>query len=523
MRVPPSQSSSGPQSADLKSTEKPPAEDRTAKSVKLKSDQSGWVASGGGAAKKATTSPQTERVDRAAVQARGPTLSPIGQQIVQRLQAKHAGLKGKNWDVSYGNRLSGEWLMATPSKDKSAVLAQNVREVITNAKSSVTFSTFAEPDGTYQKVIGDSLKELNAKLPANSPGVDVRILIGQIGDRSPKQVLDDLTQGLPPDSKVRVTVATYGANSSFWSYNHSKILSRDGQDAVVGGHNWWAGDYNEGNNPVHDISMRARGDAARHAENYFNELWNYAAKDPSKMASKGQLRGPIVPPGPEAGPPADGGSPIISVGTQGNTYWTDKATSDDAIYAMMDAAQKSIKLSQQDLVSMKLPEKHLLGIKLPSERLPQTKQHISSELMDHIGRAMIDRKVKVDIALSTSDEAGYQHGWSLEKTRETILAHVEKMAKGRSPAEIAEIKARLEVRGVRTPDGGVSRNHAKAIMVDDSAFYIGSQNLYPGGMAERHATAAFSQLAEFGYIVDDPKKAQQMKEQYWDRLWSSSK
>ena len=41
------------------------------------------------------------------------------------------------------------------------------------------------------------------------------------------------------------------------------------------------------------------------------------------------------------------------------------------------------------------------------------------------------------------------------------------------------------------PDGHTLANHVKAIVVDDKAFYVGSQNIYAAN------------LTEFGYIDDD--------------------
>ena len=47
-------------------------------------------------------------------------------------------------------------------------------------------------------------------------------------------------------------------------------------------------------------------------------------------------------------------------------------------------------------------------------------------------------------------------------------------------------------------------------MVDDRAFYIGSDNLYP------------VDLQEFGYILDDAPAAATSRRLYWDPLWQWS-
>lgn len=59
-------------------------------------------------------------------------------------------------------------------------------------------------------------------------------------------------------------------------------------------------------------------------------------------------------------------------------------------------------------------------------------------------------------------------------------------------------------------DPGISGNHAKFFMVDDTCFYIGSQNLY------------IANLAEWGIIVDDAAQAQKVISEYWEPMWECS-
>jgi phosphatidylserine/phosphatidylglycerophosphate/cardiolipin synthase-like enzyme len=53
-------------------------------------------------------------------------------------------------------------------------------------------------------------------------------------------------------------------------------------------------------------------------------------------------------------------------------------------------------------------------------------------------------------------------------------------------------------------------NHAKFWMVDDLAFHVGSDNLYPHN------------LQEFGYVVESPALAREAIASYWDPLWTFS-
>ena len=54
-------------------------------------------------------------------------------------------------------------------------------------------------------------------------------------------------------------------------------------------------------------------------------------------------------------------------------------------------------------------------------------------------------------------------------------------------------------------------NHAKLVAVDDEAFYIGSQNLYPG------------RLQELGVIVENRDAASELNTAYLRPMWDWSK
>ena len=61
------------------------------------------------------------------------------------------------------------------------------------------------------------------------------------------------------------------------------------------------------------------------------------------------------------------------------------------------------------------------------------------------------------------------------------------------------------------PNGKPFSNHAKLVAVDDEAFYIGSQNLYPG------------RLQELGVIVEDRAAASELNFAYQRPMWDWSK
>ncbi|MFC0850251.1 hypothetical protein ACFH04_42075 [Streptomyces noboritoensis] len=59
-------------------------------------------------------------------------------------------------------------------------------------------------------------------------------------------------------------------------------------------------------------------------------------------------------------------------------------------------------------------------------------------------------------------------------------------------------------------DGHPYAQHHKLVSVDDSAFYIGSKNLYP------------SWLQDFGYMVESPEAAAQLKAKLLAPQWKYS-
>ncbi len=476
----------------------------------------------------------------AAPRAGAGALSPIGERIVARLRDEHADRQGVTWGVTTGNQLQGDWIIDSPTTwtrqapGANDFLFDEMYDAFTTADRSIVFATLAPPDGPYVQTINRALRDLEARQPPGGEGIDVRVIIGR---EEAEPLRRQLTEGLDPDGPVRVSVGVY---SDMGAFSHTKIIATDGDHALVGGHNWWAKEYNV-EHPVHDVSLRIDGPAAGTAEDHFDGLWAHVE---ASGAAVGNARRPPrarapAPAAPGSGAPA--GVPIIGVGTQGGVSVTADATSDAAIYAMIDSAQRSVKISQQDLVSMDIAitRDHLAEILpvprraldwfTPAEIRPRD-QHLTPGLLDALGDALY-RGVAVDIAISTSadgDHGGYSNGWSTEQVRQAIEDHVRDMARPpwwkpwQDPLPADRVRAALDgltVRGVHTEAGETTRNHAKVVIVDDQTFYVGSQNLYPGGMAE----TAWMQLAEFGFIVDDAQRAREFVEVYWGPLWRNTR
>jgi phosphatidylserine/phosphatidylglycerophosphate/cardiolipin synthase-like enzyme len=57
-------------------------------------------------------------------------------------------------------------------------------------------------------------------------------------------------------------------------------------------------------------------------------------------------------------------------------------------------------------------------------------------------------------------------------------------------------------------------NHAKVYIIDDTHFYVGSDNMYLSGSPPG--------LQEYGYLIEGKAETQQFISQYWEKLWENS-
>jgi phosphatidylserine/phosphatidylglycerophosphate/cardiolipin synthase-like enzyme len=365
--------------------------------------------------------------------------------------------------------------------------------------------------------------------------VSVRILIGQFppDNVDSKAFLEKVSaeaRGVL-NARLSISVAAMRSCTSFddcdsFSWNHSKIISVDGREALVGGHNMWAPDYLV-DDPVHDLSMRVSGPAAASASAFADTLWQYVcsnlnqdkaislsslATDQSSAAGACPLSSVKA-----SATPAKGGVPIMAVGRLAAGITKDFANQSElARDLMFGAARHTIRIAQQDIgftfarADKLFPESDL--------------ERLVAFLMRGEG--------DVYIVLSNDDSVGnsgfsYWNGLTLQD----LARHLRQMVQSRFEAR--DPKSRYEVRkgpdpvnallcehvhlapfrfgpDQKWPDGKTFATHMKLWMIDDRAFYIGSDNMYPVN------------LQEYGYIVDDKKAAGELLDSYWKPLWQWS-
>ena len=487
------------------------------------------------------------------------TSGAVTASVVDALKVRNPQEQNKTWTVTTGNTLGGDWLLQMPvastwgkasiaappactsaaacEKDfqlatcasdadcrgASCVALQSTKHAdgdaakqlcaghsdsildqiyatMTSAHSTLDITSLTAPRGRFLAAMRNAITTLDHRGEA----VSIRVLLGSFPDNEPNlpQILADLTRDVGHGTKLTISVGAYKRGPTTW--NHSKIIAADGKDVILGGTNLW-GDHYLGADPVHDVNEHIQGPLAAAAQVYVNELW---ANSPCGSGQIAGNRGNGCP-RPFAGnptAPGAGGVRMIGVGRLGigQTNGFNRDPSDTALVAMMDAAQRSIKISQQDIGSVKV----FLGGVLPMPYL------------DAWTRAAI-RGVDVTVVVSNDNSFGgtgtttadsYSNGWSLQDLWNGLLQRAGELFPGHEADLCKHVHfAHLRSSGSATwADGRPQANHAKVVIIDDQAHYVGSQNLYD------------SDLAEYGVIVDDQAATQKVLADYYAKLSSFS-
>ena len=370
-----------------------------------------------------------------------------------------------------------------------------IYNLIIKAQKSVDIVSLSPPDGRYKAAM------VNALVYLDHAGVkpDVRLLFG--GEDStkptlhgPKKYLGDWMKDLTARKSDFGLTVSCAWLSHLGSWNHTKIITVDGTDAIVGSMNFWEKVYLQPD-PVFDMSLYVTGPAALAATRFADTLWNAKPISIGTLpAGKAPLMNHAVAGDAATLPPA-GAAKIIGVGRLGG-FGNNAA--DDAISALFASAKTSIKISQQDLYRLlsnsgpfgndALIDAVLRGVDV---------QVIKSSVVSKMGYGMY----------STADTFDYL-ARAVEKKAKKYAKKIPKGSYQRTVCEKLHF-APLRYSAANPPDGQV-KSHTKLIMIDDAAFYVGSQNLYEAN------------LQEYGYIIFDKALAATMIATYWDPAWKHS-
>ena len=382
--------------------------------------------------------------------------------------------------------------------------------IIAHGKRFVDVTSLTAPDGRFEAAVRNAITFATDSVP----NIEIRLMFGNFPGSLlfTKSVMESLTRDVRAGSKANITVAGY--RQGLLSWNHSKIVAADGEIALVGGINMWTPHYLD-KDPVHDMSMKVEGGAAIDAHVFANQIWDFACKDSGFLSIE-----TLISSYPDAkascGPrfvatkQKTAGARVISVGRLGAIGGN---PADTAIVAMIDAAKKTLRLSQQDLGPVKK-----VGVSI--QGWPEA---VMIALLGAMGRG-----VDVDLALSNLNATpgsvsplttSYSNGWSLADVAAKFKSLAEDhrdVLPGNTDIE-ALICSKLHLVNLRSsarsdwPDGRKLASHAKLIVVDDRTFYLGSQNLY------------IANLAEHGFIVTDRAATEKVLKEYYQPMWNLSK
>jgi phosphatidylserine/phosphatidylglycerophosphate/cardiolipin synthase-like enzyme len=367
-----------------------------------------------------------------------------------------------------------------------------------------------------------ALRNAVTRLAYSGRSVTVRVIVGswpQDGT-DPSALLGELIRDAAavPRSRLRLFVGAVRScdaadRCGALSWNHAKIVAIDGKRALVGGHNMWTKDYLAAA-PVHDLSMEVEGTAAEDAHHFADALWQFLCAAPRQdriNASYSYSAGDSgIGPAclahselPQGEPRAMGQVPILSVGRL--AYGITRGFADQSLVArdlMLGAATNTIRMVQQD-VAFALPP-------LPTVTWPNS-------ALTKIASLLIEKHGDIYIVLSNYQAAGPTGTYSNGVRIEDVARKIRDVAQSLSQMPTSELNgllcAHLHLAPLRFGPDGTWPNHvpigvhAKFWMIDDRAFYIGSENLYP------------SELQEFGFIVEDHAAAQLVLRDYWDQVW----
>jgi phosphatidylserine/phosphatidylglycerophosphate/cardiolipin synthase-like enzyme len=489
------------------------------------------------------------------------SVAPHIDAVAALLRERNPGTEGKVWGISTGNSLPNDWLLQTPKcwgmsncgpgplPPSAKPITSRMTEIVSGAERSVEISgLWPPPDGPFREAIVKGLQQ--AVAAGRTP--TVRVILGtpplQFSDSDFKTWFDGLVADVGGNLPIQAAaMSTYRQfiPSVATSWNHSKVLAVDGRSVMVGGMNYWANDYMQVTDPVNDVSISADGPAAADAVRFENVLWGWICANrgsslyvsirqsnvsgciseaqtlPASGAgdvpilTMGRLGNGIDVPGEAAGSK----SPAIpKAAVQGsactllqrqvsdtntNPEYEYRNPGENGLRALIGSAESSIFISQQDLLGC----------------VKDVEAYFDERVFAALGEKVVDG---VPITIVIADEGAkagggdYSNGWKLKDVA-TVLRKVVAAKPNVSKSNARKLVCTgVGLAGVRTldaatwPNGSPFANHAKLVWVDDAAFYVGSENLYP------------ARLQELGMLVEDSAAAATMKSDYLDPLWDRS-
>jgi phosphatidylserine/phosphatidylglycerophosphate/cardiolipin synthase-like enzyme len=368
--------------------------------------------------------------------------------------------------------------------------------------------------------------------------------------------------GGPSMDDVTFSILIGGGKETPTSWNHSKIVAADGVRAVVGGHNLWSSQY-LGATPVHDVSGLFEGSVVRAVHRFCDQLWiNHGTNNPFLIPGawmrkpkqdwqrfQGKIsRSEIASPESK-----ERDTRMLALGRLGDgivkefTVATNASVS--ARIMALCRARKNIRISQQTLYCsiVGLPGFDfytLLAIIKAVQVGVKVEIVITNDVPKYKdgGYGSFEQQVADSLAaLQIADRLGLSYEGKVSlKSREDLAAWAVASLKppasklplgvfplpteARSAEPLAQLNRNLKLARLYYAPGlnqwkvasGMKNaaNHAKVYIIDDTHFYVGSDNMYLSGSAKGHQ--------EYGYLIEGQTETKDFLENYWKKLWKNS-
>lgn len=413
--------------------------------------------------------------------------------------------------------------------------------VIVSAENHLEITSLSMPNGSFRSMLANALAVLHER--PNPPTVRILLsgeevltlnaisraqpalekLWAEIGAAAGKSAEFEAAKK-SNDIKMRMNLAYLSFGPS---WNHSKIVLADEARLIQGGHNLWADAYNN-DTPVSDLSMETSGPIAKSTQAFVNSLWSRVATEGTagnwnfaygELPNRGRVsKANYAIENPNLQGSDSGNIPMIALGRMGNQG---DNPSNDALKTLVGSSKSNLKFVVQDLYGVienfDIIVKKLLGLEVNIAKDP-------TWLFEPIAKSVL-RGVSVKVI--QSDTKVGPNDYTLLPFQETYSALVKEIEKYagknfKTPNGLPlrhYICSLVEYAPYRYAEGEMSwdnkspgfASHAKMVIVDDSAFYIGSHNFYNAN------------LQEFGIAVFDESATERLAEKNWNLLWQAAK
>jgi phosphatidylserine/phosphatidylglycerophosphate/cardiolipin synthase-like enzyme len=438
-------------------------------------------------------------------------------------------LKGRNWIVNSPQYRDAHRLDFSNKHSNNFIEAWS--NPISEAESFVDITTLSVPEENLMQALKLKLKKLDEKNKA----ITIRIMFGINAPYFPlylnvdvDKVVKEVAEVLKDDSKLVVSVGTYGNASKTSSWNHSKIVAVDGQLIFTGGHNLYDAYFDE-NHPIHDLSVTIPGKLAEVGHNFANTLWKYATTTrfagsdwyTFKTENGKKIINQDIPKeyisATKVGEPKEGEADseewelisretgagpqtVIALGRLGVAGSYEKGSgkgnvSDFAIVKMIEEAKISLFISQQAALqlvfSTKFNQKIVEGIAHALMRGVDVFLLSSSTVAEVVGEGIASYTGRHNREQSWGFlyDAALALGYNSDDIAEAFFKHLSVLPTANGKNEVP--------------------NHAKLVIADGNVSYVGSHNLYD----DSHA--------EFGVILGR-FASEELVSDYFSPLWLAS-